>query len=227
MDRAMHIIDLSMPLKEHFRWQPTIEIKGDIAAGDQFRVTRISTTCHGFTHVDAMAHFVAHAPTIESTPLERVVGPCRVLNLRDAPANAAITAERLAAADPGGPEGEILMLSAGWDRRRDCQTREFWTEAPWLTRDAAEWLFARRPTAVAFDFPQDYPIRLLLDGKSAPKEEQVTHDVLLRQGITLIEYLVNTSAIPGPRTFLCAAPVKIPGADGAPARAFAIEGLIQ
>ncbi|WP_204304130.1 cyclase family protein, partial [Stenotrophomonas maltophilia] len=88
--------------------------------------------------------------------------------------------------------GEILLLSTGWDRRRDYRTRDFWLDAPYLTRGAAEWLKARRPTALAFDFPQDYPIRLLLDNKHVPFSEHVTHDVCLRAGITLIEYLVNT-----------------------------------
>jgi arylformamidase len=59
----------------------------------------------------------------------------------------------------------------------------------------------------------------------APRREHVTHDVLLAAGVTLIEYIVNTSEIAGPRTFLCAAPLKISNADGAPARVFAIEGL--
>jgi len=221
----MRIIDLSMPIEPHFRWNPELQIKGHIAAGDQFRISRVTTTCHGFTHVDAKAHFVANAPTIEATPLCQVVGPCRVLKLRDAPANTAIGADRLAAADPGGPEGEIMLLSVSWDRKQDYRTPAFWTEAPWLTRDAAEWLYTRKPTAVAFDFPQDYPIRLLLEGKSAPNEEQVTHDVLLKNGITLIEYLINTSALEGPRTLLCAAPLLIPNADGAPTRAFALESL--
>lgn len=221
----MEIIDLSMPIGPHFRWSPDIRIKGDIAAGDQFRITHLATTCHGFTHVDAQAHFVANAPTIEATPLARVVGPARVLNLRDVEANTPIDAARLAQSDPGGAEGEILLLSAGWDKQRDNTTAAFWKEAPWLTRDAAVWLHARKPSAVAFDFPQDYPIRLLLDGKIAPTAEHVTHDVLLRAGVTLIEYLVNTSALKGPRTLLCAAPLRIPGADGAPARVFAIEGL--
>ena len=214
-----------MPIGPHFRWNPDVQVKGDIAAGDQFRITRVSTTCHGFTHVDAQAHFVAHAPTIEATPLERVVGPCRVLNLRDAPANAEIGPERLEDADPGGPDGEILLLSAGWDRKRGPGTAAFWTEAPWLSRRAAEWLYSRRPRAVAFDFPQDYPIRLLLENKTVPKDQHVTHDVLLTNGVTLIEYLVNTSELSAPRVLLCAAPLLIPGADGGPARAFAIEGL--
>ena len=207
----MDIIDLSMPIGPHFRWSPEIKVKGDIAAGDQFRVTHLATTCHGFSHVDAQAHFVAHAPTIEATPLSRVVGPARLFDLRDAAPNTAIDAARLAKADPGGAEGEILLLSAAWDEKRDNATAAFWKDAPYLTRDAAEWLLARQPTAVAFDFPQDYPIRLLLDGHIAPTPEHVTHDVLLRAGVTLIEYLVNTSALKGPRTFLCAAPLKIPG----------------
>ncbi|MBK1657392.1 cyclase family protein [Paracraurococcus ruber] len=221
----MRIVDLSMPIAPHFRWRTQVSITGDIAAGDQFRISRLDAACHGFSHVDAPAHILADAPTIEATPLDRVVGPCRVLDLRDAPDNRAIDADRLAAADPGGPPGEILLLSAGWDRRRDHKTPEFWREAPWLTRDAAEWLLARDPKAVAFDFPQDYPIRLLLDGQQVPFDQHVTHDVLLRRGITLIEYLVNTAALAGPRTFLCAAPLLIPGADGAPARVFALEGL--
>ncbi len=220
----MRIVDLSMPVAPHFRWRTQLTVTGDIKAGDQFRISRIEAACHGFSHVDAQAHILADAPTIEATPLERVVGPCRILRL-DAVPGEAIGPERLAAADPGGAEGEMLLLAAGWDRQRDPGTPEFWRDAPWLTREAAEWLLARRPSAVAFDFPQDYPIRLLLDGVTVPFEQHVTHDVLLRAGVTLIEYLVNTSALAGPRTLLCAAPLKIPGADGAPARIFAIEGL--
>lgn len=222
----MEMIDLSMPIEPHFRWPVDLAIKGDIAAGDPFRVSRISMTCHGFSHVDAQAHVIAHSPTIEATALSRVVGPCRVLDLRDVAPNQAIDAQRLAAADPGGPEGEILLLSAGWDTKRDYRTREFWLDAPYLTREAALWLKDRKPTALAFDFPQDYPIRLLLDDKHVPFEQHVTHDICLRAGITLIEYVVNTSALTRPRTFLCAAPLKLPNADGSPARIFAIEGMV-
>lgn len=221
----MKIIDLSMPIAPHFRWQTEVPIKGDIAAGDQFRVSRLHGPCHGFSHVDAQAHIMADAPTIEATPLSRVVGPARVLNLRDVKPMEEIGADRLASADPGGGEGEILLLSAGWDRQRDYTTRAFWLDAPWLNRGAAEWLAARKPTAIAFDFPQDYPIRLLLDGGIVPFEQHVTHDVCLRQGITLVEYLVNTAAIEASRVLFSAAPLKIPGADGAPARIYAIEGL--
>ena len=189
----MRIVDLSMPIGPHFRWGPEVQVKGDIGAGDPFRVTRLSTTCHGFTHVDAMAHFVAAAPTIEATPLDRVVGPCRILDLRDAAPNEAIGPERLAAADLGGPEGEILLLSAGWDRQsRPPSPSTSRRTTPSGSSSTASW---RRETSTS------------------------------RMWCCSIEYLVNTSALAGPRTILCAAPLKIPTADGAPARAFAIEGL--
>ena len=215
-----------MPIGPHFRWNPEIAIKGDINSGDQFRVTRIASTCHGFSHVDAMAHFVGGAPTIEKTPLSDVVGPCRILNLRDLPDNQPIGADQLRKADPGGPQEEIILLSTAWSSKRDYNDRRFWTEAPWLTREAAEWLWSQRPTAVAFDFPQDYPIRLLLEGKEVPKPEHVTHDVLLKNGVTLIEYVVNTDQLTQARTFLSAAPLLIPNADGAPARIYAIDGIL-
>jgi arylformamidase len=221
----MRIIDLSMPIAAHFRWRTQVSISGDNSQGKGARVTRLDATCHGFSHVDARAHILPDAPTIEATPLSRVVGPCRVLDLRDARPEEAIDAARLSRADPGGKEGEILLLSTGWDRERDFNTAAFWKDSPYVTRDGAEWLLARRPTAVAFDFPQDYPIRLLLDGESFDLAENPTHDVLLRANVTLIEYLVNTAALAGPRCFLSAAPLLIPDADGAPARVYAIEGL--
>lgn len=221
----MKIIDLSMPIAPHFRWPVELSIKGDIASGDQFRVSKIAGPCHGFSHVDAAAHFVAGAPTIEATLLSEVVGACRVLDLSARPANAPIEPEHLAAADPGGKEGEILLLAAHWNDRRDHQDKSFWTEAPWLTLESAQWLAARKPSAVAFDFPQDYPIRLLLEGKEVPKPEHVTHHVLLSHGVTLIEYVCNTSRLSAPRNLFSAAPLLIPNADGAPARFYAIEGL--
>lgn len=221
----MQIIDLTMPIAPHFRWPAALSVKGDIAAGDPFRISHLHTPCHGFSHVDAMAHFVAGGATIEATPLSAVVGPCRVLDLSARPANEPILPEHLAAADPGGARGEILLLKTHWADRRDYRDRSFWTDAPWLTRESAQWLAGRNPSAVAFDFPQDYPIRLLLDGKEVPKPEHVTHDILLKNGVTLIEYVVNTSRLTAPRNLFSAAPLLVPDADGAPARIYAIEGL--
>jgi len=222
----MNIIDLSMPVDSgHFRWPVERGIKGDFANGDLFEVSWLRTSCHGFTHMDAPRHMVPGGDTLDDLDLARVVGPAAVIDLSDVRPHEEITAARLAPAAEHLRPGEIALFRTGWDTQRDWRTPAFWRDAPWLSRDAAEWLLERRPTAAAFDFPQDYTIRLLLDGEVRPIHEHVTHDVLLRNNVTLIEYLVNTLAVSGPRTILAALPVRLAGADGAPARVVAIEGL--
>lgn len=222
----MNVIDLSMPIgTDHFRWPAEHAVKGDFAAGDVFVVSSLRTSCHAFTHMDAPRHMVPDGATMEALDLNRVVGRCAVVDLSDLRPEQQVDADRLAAAGGHIEPGDIVLMRSCWDRQRDPNTAAFWTDAPYMSRDAAEWLLARDVTAVAFDFPQDYTIRLLLHGELRPVEEHVTHDVLLRHGVTLIEYVVNTAAVTAARTFLCALPLHLPGADGAPARVVAIDGL--
>ncbi|MCB9948218.1 MAG: cyclase family protein [Rhodospirillaceae bacterium] len=217
------IVDLSMPIAQHFRWPVDRQVKGDFAAGDVFQVTRIGLSVHAFTHMDSQRHILADGFTTDDIALERVVGDCAVVDLTAVAANEGITAERLEAAGGHVRPDDIVLLKTAWDRRRSYTTPDYWTDAPFMTREASEWLLARRPRAVAYDFPQDETIRLSLQGIVRPLEENVTHDVLLRNGVVMIEYLCNAGALSGSRTFLCALPLKLPGADGAPARVIALE----
>jgi arylformamidase len=222
----MRIIDLSLPINPgHVRWSPEITMKGDLEGGDLFQVTTLKVSCHSYTHVDAQRHYFAGKPTIEQTPLDALVGPATVIDLTDAEPNDAIDAERIAArAGNLAPKSRIILKSA-WHRHRSIDDEAFWRDAPYLTRDAAEWLLAQNIMTVCYDFPQDYVIRCLLDGDIRPIEEHVTHDVLLRNGVHMVEYLTNTAEITAPSVFLSAAPLKIPNGDGSPARVYVIEGL--
>ncbi|MEM7021124.1 MAG: cyclase family protein [Pseudomonadota bacterium] len=217
------MVDLSMSIEDHFRWPVERQVKGSHVRGDVFEATWLGWTVHGFTHMDAPRHCVAGGPTTEQIELERTVGEAAVVDLNPIEPNQAITEEHLAGAGQHIGTNEIVILKSCWEQQRSPRTPEFWTDAPYMTRDAAVWLLARQPRAVGFDFPQDYAIRLLLKGESRPLEENVTHDVLLANGIILIEYLSNTAALAGPRTFLCCLPLKVPHADGAPARVVAFE----
>ncbi|MEM7744031.1 MAG: cyclase family protein [Pseudomonadota bacterium] len=222
----MKIIDLSMPVEEgHLRWPIERGKKGDFAAGDLFEATWFRTSCHGFTHMDAPRHMVPGGETLDALDLARVVGRAAVIDLSDIEPNEEITADRLAPAAAHLEPGQIALFRTCWDTQRDWHEPAFWRDAPYLSRDACEWLLDRRPTACAFDFPQDYTIRLLLDGEVRPIPEHVSHDVLLRSGVTLIEYLVNTRDVTTAHTFLAALPVKLTGSDGAPSRVIAIDGL--
>jgi arylformamidase len=216
------IIDLSLPIEDHFRWPVERRVRGDHDRGDVFQATWLGWTVHGFTHMDSPRHCVPGGPTTDAIPLEQTVGVAAVIDLTPIQPNEAISAARLAPASGHVAAGDIVVMRSCWEQQRSPQTPEFWTEAPYMTREAAEWLLARRPRAVAFDFPQDWCIRLLLKGERRPLAENVTHDVLLRNGVILIEYLSNTVALTGPRTFLCCLPLKVPASDGAPARVIAL-----
>ena len=217
------IIDLTMGIEDHFRWPVGRELTGDFARGDLFQITRLSFAVHGFTHMDSPRHILPDGPTTDDIPLEATVGEAAVVDLADAAPNEAIEAGRLADAARHVRRGDIVILKTAWERRRSPRTPEFWTEAPYLTRGAAEWLLERGVRTVAYDFPQDYTIRLLLRGEVRPMAEHVTHDVLLRNGVVMVEYLANTAELTRPRTWFCALPLKVPASDGAPARAIALE----
>ena len=224
----MNIVDLSMPIETgHIRWPVERGKRGDFATGDVFEVSWLHTTCHGYTHVDAPSHMVPGGATLSDLDLSRVVNQCAVFDLQ-VDAEQEITAQMLAQASTGfrNLTNRTILLRSRWYTKEDYRTEQYWRNAPYINREACQWLLEQNPTAIAFDFPQDWSIRRLLDGVVLPIEEHVSHDVLLRNNVTLIEYLINTHEITEREPLLCAQPLSLPDSDGAPARVIAVEKLI-
>ena len=217
------VIDLTYPIEDHFRWKVQRELAAAFERNDDFQITRIGFPVHGFTHIDAPRHMLPEAPSTSDFRLESLVGVAAVIDLSGLDENTAISAESVAAAGAHVRTGDRIIVKTAWDKRFSLDTAEFWTRAPYLTREACEWLAGHDPALVGFDFPQDRPIRALLDGGRPAMAEFVSHDVILRQGVPLIEYLCNLGAVRSARTEVYALPLKILGADGAPARVIAIE----
>lgn len=215
------LIDLTMSIADHFRWPVERRLVADHARGDLFQVTWQGFAVHGFTHMDSPRHFFPDGKTTDDIALEQTVGPANVIDLLGILPNTAIDGAMLEAAGAHVVSDEIIVFKTGWGEQRSVATPEFWLDAPYLERSAAEWLLAHSPKAVAFDFPQDYCIRLLLSGEIRPIEEHVSHDVLLRNDVVLIEYLTNTQALTTERVSFYCLPIKLPAADGAPARVVA------
>jgi arylformamidase len=217
------IIDLTMPVSDHFRWKVDRQLKEAHERGDQFQITWLGWSVHGFTHVDAPRHMVPGGATTSDFRLEQLTGEAAVVDLVDVKEGEQIDAQRLANRAGHVEAGDIVLLKTCWEERFPVDTPEFWTRAPWLTRDACDWLRKRRIKALGVDFPQDEPIRYLLGGVVKPISEYVSHDVLLREGILLIEYLCNLGELKKPRTHVFVLPLKVMDADGAPVRAIAVE----
>ncbi|HJM50961.1 MAG TPA: cyclase family protein [Alphaproteobacteria bacterium] len=216
------IVDLSVAIEDHLRWPVDRKLLASHDEGSNFQVTYVGGAVHGFTHMDAPIHFVAGGATSSEVALEKTVGEAAMVDLRPIAENTEITTEALAARAGHVGEGDIVLLKTCWDEQREFHTPEFWTTAPYLSRGACEWLLERGIRALGVDFPQDYPIRGLLSGEMAPTSEYVSHDVLLRNGVILIEYLCNMGALEQDRVMLVALPLKLPESDGAPSRVIAL-----
>jgi arylformamidase len=220
---AARVHDLSFVIRDHFRWGVDRSVVHSLAEGSPFQTTRFGISAHAFTHADAPSHVAEDGATLEELDPRLWVGSAVILDLTSVGPEEPIDRRLLEERGSDVQRGDIVLLKTGWDARVPVEAPEYWRTAPYVTREAAEWLAERGVRCVGFDFPQDHAIRRGLEGDQATPGEFVTHDVLLRRGIALLEYLCGLDRITADRVFLVAPPIKVGGADGGPTRALAFE----
>lgn len=169
---------------------------------------------HQGTHVDAPKHVLRDGASIDEIPLERFVGTAAVL---DIPKEAfePITAVDLENAKPEVKKGDIVVIRTGWGER--MWHSDDYLNCPYVTLDAAEWLFEKGIKMLGVDTNTvDLPIPLRTEGFDFP-----IHKFLIGNDILIVENLGNLSAVSGKRVMIAAFPLKIMGADGSPTRVVA------
>jgi kynurenine formamidase len=96
---------------------------------------------------------------------------------------------------------------------------DYFTESPFFPQESAEWLVAKGPKSIGFDFFEEYCARL----PDFTSEDFPMHRVILGAGIVILEGLSNLGALPQRQRVPFYTPFyKIAGAEGAPARFFAM-----
>ncbi|HEX5057857.1 MAG TPA: cyclase family protein [Kofleriaceae bacterium] len=206
----MDWIDISVSIRDgmvHWPDNPPIVVERvmDMAHGDAANVSKISLGVHTGTHVDAPIHFDPKGAAIDKVPLDALCGPARVIAIANP---REVTLVELTEANVQGGERILLRTKnspAAWKQKT------FVPDAVHLTLEAANFLAECEVKTVGIDY-------LSVGGFAAQNGEEV-HHVLLEAGIWIIEGLDLTNAPPGPCELMCL-PLKIEGADGAPARAF-------
>jgi len=198
--------DVSVPNRPDMHFypgDPTLEqtqIRA-IKRGDAANLTHLSLGAHTGTHVDAPAHFIDGAPTLEQVPLDCMVGPAQVLDVRG---RAAIDAAAL-----GGQAITADILLFRTDNSERWGKAGFQKDFVYLTRDAAEVLVARGVKTIGWDY---------LSIEQFGSQTFEVHKLLLGRGILIIEGL-DLRAIEAGSYQLACLPLKLEGVDGAPARA--------
>ncbi|HEV8438137.1 MAG TPA: cyclase family protein [Methylomirabilota bacterium] len=230
----MRIVDLSMTVEEcdsapfakeeyYFKPRPIVrwEDKGFVS-------NMVEMTVHAGTHIDSPHHFFRDKPSVERLPLEAMIGEAVVMDLTfKGTANARILpedlerAERaLAAAGISIEPGGMLFLRTDWPKGHTTTDPRWWDESPCLTKGAAEWLVARRPAVLGYDFAQEEK------GADYEKADEIltsgmrVHRTILPAVVFQIENLINLDQVPS-RVKVIALPAKWK-TESAPARVVAL-----
>ncbi len=210
----MTIYDISLTISPSLpTWpsDPKIELVQFEAmdAGATVNVTRINSSVHIGTHVDAPYHFLKDGITVEMLPLDVLTGPCYVVQLPDGVD--AITAEVLERTEITRDMKRILFGTSNshlWARGETKFQEEFVA----ITEDGAEWLVQHGVQLVGVDYLSVSPFN----------DSEPTHKTLLRAGVVVVEGLNLCNVTRGFYDLYCL-PLKIAGSDGAPARAILIQ----
>ncbi len=210
----MKIYDISLPISPNLPVWPgdpkiVLEEVASMDKGDNANVSHLAAGVHIGTHVDAPHHFLNDGRTVENLSLDILTGSSFVLHLDDAVD--AITAEILDAA-PIPPATLRLLLRTNNSHQWTLDSPEFQRDFIAITADGAEWLVEHGIQLIGVDYLSVAPFT-----DSVP-----THRILLGAGIIIIEGC-DLSQVPQGEYDLYCLPLKLIGADGAPARAILVE----
>ena len=204
-------IDLSVPLRSGMaHWpgdpEPNFERISDMEQGADVNVTFCRMTAHTVTHMDAPCHFVKGGTSIDTFPIHTGIGEACVVELsrdcqvvRDADLR-----------DKGIQRGDRVLL-----KTRNSETRwanaDFHSDYVALDLSGAHFLVEAGVALVGVD----YLSVGVFDG-----DGPATHRALMQAGIWIVEGL-DLSRVTGGRYDLVCLPLRLQGADGAPARVVA------
>lgn len=201
-------IDVTVPMREgmvHWPGDPAFrrrKIK-DIAKGDSSTVSLVAMGVHTGTHVDAPRHFIRRAKGIDSISIGRLVGPARVIVIRN---KKVITEKELRSHRIRKGQRVVFKTrnsSRAWGNGR------FVKDFVYLSHESARYLVKLGISTVGIDY---------LSVGGYKKDGALVHRTLLRGGVAVIEGLDLGAVRQGWYDLVCL-PLKITGSDGAPARA--------
>ncbi|UCE01911.1 MAG: cyclase family protein, partial [Candidatus Latescibacterota bacterium] len=88
------VIDLTWPFDADTVYWPTaktfdldVVARGETPGGYWYEANQFCAAEHGGTHLDAPCHFAEGRRTVDAIPLEQLIGPAAVIDVRQACAN--------------------------------------------------------------------------------------------------------------------------------------------
>jgi kynurenine formamidase len=192
---------------------------------DGYFTRKFSSLEHFGTHLDAPAHFVAGAWTVDQIPAERLYGPAVILETREEcrrDPDYRLAPEKIAqweARNGRVPRGAIVLMRTGWAERWPDVTRYRNMDAagamhfPGYSVEAVKVLIERGAVGLGIDtLSVDY----------GPSKDFPVHQLSHGASLYHMENLADLSALPEAGANLVVAPIKLEGGSGGPTRVFAL-----
>ncbi|KAA6323448.1 Kynurenine formamidase [termite gut metagenome] len=211
------IIDLTLPMfdgaptmpmdpKLSISWHCTLETLG-------YNLSRVITSTHQGTHIDAARHFFYNGECIDEVALERFIVRAVKVDLTGKKPGEAIEPADLQPYNKWIEQGCSVLLHTGWDKR--FPKSSYFLEFPFVTKTLANWFVEKKIGLVGMDTP-------------TPNGEdwKYVHVKMLGADILIVEGLANMEQLPTGEVFtFYSLPLKLQGCDGSPVRAIVMLDL--
>jgi arylformamidase len=219
------VVDMSIALDEGWRNTVRVMRSKTFEVGDPVQETGFSWLGHSHTHVVTPSYVTsAQSDGLDAIDGERLAAVCNwvhVADLRAAASSGVIARASLEPAVAGAATAQILLLYTGHADRIAYGSPDWLKHSPALSVDAADWLIAQGFKTIALDFELEAGARASNEGLLTEAQLPV-ESRLLRSGIRLIKNVCGAGELLGRRAFMAAAPLRVPRAESAPARAMAV-----
>ena len=180
------------------------ELLLELEQGDPVTLSTMRSTVHLGAHVDAPAHYGTAAASIDELPLDRFVGPCRVLRVTAGPGEV-VTWESVQRTLEDRNPTRRLLLATGTYPDATYFDRSFAGIEPGVIRE----LRLRGVELLGVDTPSVDP---------ADSKQLLAHAACLEAGITILEGLELDHVADGEYE-LIALPLRLVGFEASPVRA--------
>lgn len=208
------IIDLTAPMfdgaptmpmdpKMSLSWHCSLETLG-------YNLSRLVTSTHQGTHMDAARHFYNNGETIDQVSLDRCVVRAVKADLTGKKPGESIEPADLAPYEKFIDQGASVLLHTGWDKH--FPSPSFFSGFPYVSKALADWFVTKKTGMVGMDMPTP-------NGT----DWKYVHVKMLGAGILIVEGIAKMEELPKDSLFtFYSLPLKLQGRDGSPVRAIAI-----
>lgn len=208
----MRIVDLSLPITNDM---PGVAISvARKLEVDGWNASTLELYSHCGTHMDAPCHFLPGGNTIDQQDLSACVGEALVLDFSPVGPSHLHSVDDVQSKAPQIGEGSRLLFRTDWHLRYG--TPEYRSQLPRISLELAEWLVKRKVAMIGVEGPS------VADVNNMEELTQV-HQTLFRGNVLIVEGLANLNQLAQDTIEFTALPLHMPGIDGSPVRAIAIE----